>query len=469
MNVQKQYIGARYVPKFSDPIEWSNKKSYEALTIVTHEGNSYTSKKPVPINVGIDNTEYWVLTSNYNAQMNNLLNQYQESNEYFEAVSQNFSFTRDCVKGCKVVIVSDNHTVTEPVINILRNKYPLSTFDTTHISSQLYINKQEPLNLYSVLQTINDFDYLIISAGRNDYVNNYYGISIPSNYNKNEPSEKNTFAQFWYSLKYVETFCKTNNIPYTKVLTCSSYPNNINSLEYSNNLLNILNMFPFRVLNQGALFGEVTSNTYNYNGMALGLEQALNNQGEKIGQSHITPTTLFYYYGELPKQNVQAYTTIKKWSTIIHEFATLYPGNSVLNIKLTDGTVSYDVEIMDTRHWYITGQSTTFGKLEIKTIYTNNVESVYMAIPINIFSSTTNMSTINGSGTCFINGGATGAPPAGPTGNKVYMVNTYALYKENTDGSVDYTNITCIAVSIDGNDMYYGSKSFGGLPTWTKA
>ena len=62
------YIGARYVPKFADPIEWSIERDYEPLTIVMHYGSSYTSKKFVPAGTNILNTEYWVLTGNYNAQ-----------------------------------------------------------------------------------------------------------------------------------------------------------------------------------------------------------------------------------------------------------------------------------------------------------------------------------------------------------------------------------------------------------------
>lgn len=65
----RQYIGARYVPKFADPIEWVKENSYEALTIVTHLNNSYTSKKAVPANTEITNSEYWVVTGNYNAQV----------------------------------------------------------------------------------------------------------------------------------------------------------------------------------------------------------------------------------------------------------------------------------------------------------------------------------------------------------------------------------------------------------------
>ena len=64
-----QYVGARYVPKFADPIEWDIERGYESLTIVTHHGQSYTSKCPVPPGIEITNTRYWALTGDYNAQV----------------------------------------------------------------------------------------------------------------------------------------------------------------------------------------------------------------------------------------------------------------------------------------------------------------------------------------------------------------------------------------------------------------
>lgn len=64
-----QYIGSRYVPLFADPAEWSSTKEYEPLTIVLHEGNSYTSKQFVPVGIDITNTDFWALTGNYNAQV----------------------------------------------------------------------------------------------------------------------------------------------------------------------------------------------------------------------------------------------------------------------------------------------------------------------------------------------------------------------------------------------------------------
>lgn len=65
----REYIGARYVPLFADPIEWDNTKTYEPLTIVYYEGNSYTSKQYVPTGIAITNESYWALTGNYNAQI----------------------------------------------------------------------------------------------------------------------------------------------------------------------------------------------------------------------------------------------------------------------------------------------------------------------------------------------------------------------------------------------------------------
>lgn len=64
-----QYIGARYVPVFADPVDWDDTRTYEPLTIVLHGGNSFTSKQYVPKGIAIDNEDFWALTSNYNAQI----------------------------------------------------------------------------------------------------------------------------------------------------------------------------------------------------------------------------------------------------------------------------------------------------------------------------------------------------------------------------------------------------------------
>lgn len=72
------YVGARYVPKFADPIEWDTERGYESLTIVTYKGESYTSKCPVPPGIDIKNTRYWALTGAYNAQVEEYKNQVKD-------------------------------------------------------------------------------------------------------------------------------------------------------------------------------------------------------------------------------------------------------------------------------------------------------------------------------------------------------------------------------------------------------
>lgn len=70
-NLPNTYIGMRYVPEFADPVEWdaTMQTEYEYLKIVTYQGNSYTSRTWVPKNIPITNTDYWILTGNYNAQV----------------------------------------------------------------------------------------------------------------------------------------------------------------------------------------------------------------------------------------------------------------------------------------------------------------------------------------------------------------------------------------------------------------
>lgn len=83
-----QYIGARYVPLFADPIDWDSTKHYEPLTIVYHQGNSFTSKQFVPTGIDIANGDYWVLTGNYNAQVEQYRREVLEYNGKITANAQ---------------------------------------------------------------------------------------------------------------------------------------------------------------------------------------------------------------------------------------------------------------------------------------------------------------------------------------------------------------------------------------------
>lgn len=61
------YIGARYVPIVTG--EWDVNLDYEPLTIVTYQGDSYTSKGFVPKGIPVTNEQYWVKTGNFNQQI----------------------------------------------------------------------------------------------------------------------------------------------------------------------------------------------------------------------------------------------------------------------------------------------------------------------------------------------------------------------------------------------------------------
>lgn len=62
-----QYIGMRYVPIVDGA--WVDTKSYEPLTVVTYNGNSYISKTYAPAGTLPTNETYWILSANYNAQV----------------------------------------------------------------------------------------------------------------------------------------------------------------------------------------------------------------------------------------------------------------------------------------------------------------------------------------------------------------------------------------------------------------
>ena len=79
----REYIGARYVPLFMG--DWDNTKAYEPLSIVQHEGNSFTSRQYVPVGIEITNGAYWAETGNFNAQVEQYREEVQAITPYVEA------------------------------------------------------------------------------------------------------------------------------------------------------------------------------------------------------------------------------------------------------------------------------------------------------------------------------------------------------------------------------------------------
>lgn len=104
-NYNHQYIGARYVPLFFEgpngSSEWVSGIPYQALTIVTYLGNSFTSKIPVPANIGnpAQNPTYWVATGSYNAQIEAYRKQVAELNTDINILKDKYLIITDSYGG----------------------------------------------------------------------------------------------------------------------------------------------------------------------------------------------------------------------------------------------------------------------------------------------------------------------------------------------------------------------------------
>lgn len=83
------YIGHRYVPKIIGVHD--STRTYEGLSIVTHEGTSYTSKKYVPEGVSITNDEFWVVTGNYNVQVEHYRNEVNQIKKSHDSIIKDIS------------------------------------------------------------------------------------------------------------------------------------------------------------------------------------------------------------------------------------------------------------------------------------------------------------------------------------------------------------------------------------------
>nr|DAG33420.1 MAG TPA: tailspike protein [Bacteriophage sp.] len=137
--INRQYVGARYVPKIMG--EWNKTLQYEALSIVTYKGNSFTSKIPVPSGVEISNNDYWVSTGNYNAQIENyrgiteeLYAKYNKSIDYvtpeqFGAIGDGLhddtSAIQSAINSGKTLVGRNTYLITRPLLldNAVKRHY----------------------------------------------------------------------------------------------------------------------------------------------------------------------------------------------------------------------------------------------------------------------------------------------------------------------------------------------------------
>lgn len=110
-----QYQGARYVPKFDGA--WDSSKTYEALTVVSFGGNSFTSTQPVPAGIDIGNTAYWLNSGNYNAQVAEVQNSVNTLESEFNTFKENVPYVTPEQYGAKGDGVQNDTDFVQAAIN----------------------------------------------------------------------------------------------------------------------------------------------------------------------------------------------------------------------------------------------------------------------------------------------------------------------------------------------------------------
>ena len=143
----RQYIGARYVPKFyqnsvDGSTQWQANVVYEPLTWVTlQNSHMYISKKQVPATVGTpaENVDYWLDIGSYNGIISELQTEINNMKQYIGGAV-------NAVEAGVVPTLSDATTMTENarIINSLLQNGKVVYFPNGHyfVNDTLLINKK---------------------------------------------------------------------------------------------------------------------------------------------------------------------------------------------------------------------------------------------------------------------------------------------------------------------------------------
>ena len=176
-----QYIGARYVPKFyensSNTSEWRSGVIYEPLTIVTYNGNSYTSKRQVTADIGnpSDNPSYWVATGAYNDQVEQYRQEvaaYQEEVEEYKDKVRAFTDWADR----KLLFVADSYdnvasvgsNISDLCADYLGCSYDRASAGGYGLTGEFTGGTKKWIDLVSAVGNKDTFTDVVIFGGLND-------------------------------------------------------------------------------------------------------------------------------------------------------------------------------------------------------------------------------------------------------------------------------------------------------------
>ncbi len=192
----RQYIGARYVPKFYEFNNgvWESNTEYEPLIIVQYNSNSYTSKKTVPANIGnpSENPDYWAATGNYNAQVEvyrqeviNLSSDVNNLSSDVDNLSSDVGILSNRINHRNIILVGDSYALTPDIerswVGFLKSFMSNTTFYTGACVSgsgftgrgtdNTYLNNLKN-NVTPIIQDKNEITDIIVIGGFNDSYHN---------------------------------------------------------------------------------------------------------------------------------------------------------------------------------------------------------------------------------------------------------------------------------------------------------
>lgn len=173
---KNRYVGLRYVPKIFG--EWDKTKNYEPLSIVTYQGNSFTSKTFVPSNADINDNHFWVQTANYNAQFESLRNSFNNNSNELEKRLDNFKSKQDT----EFKNLLDTHK--QEVQNYINSVQDDLKEQKTELENGGLTDVNNKINIIENLDFLNDKCYLFASYQSKDFNENQdFSLYISNNTN----------------------------------------------------------------------------------------------------------------------------------------------------------------------------------------------------------------------------------------------------------------------------------------------
>jgi hypothetical protein len=165
----REYIGARYVPKFMG--EYDATQQYDALSVVDNGlGTTYISKVPTPPGTSLDNRDFWIVFGSSSGAIVNLQNQIDTINAVLGSLS-------DLTTSDTSTIVAAINSVLSDLITIIGDLSDLDSSVTTDIVSAINSVISDINGIIGSLDQLSTTDKTSIVNAINEVVGNIGNLS----------------------------------------------------------------------------------------------------------------------------------------------------------------------------------------------------------------------------------------------------------------------------------------------------